>query len=317
MNGQEKNTLYVHIGTGKTGSSSIQNVLRQAQDKLRDYDLIIPCSGRLDLSGKFDRNHGLFFRSREDNVKRIDEVAAQWRVRIADLEGRDGPGRNLRILLSCEGFSHDDIPSIRSLADSVELNVKIIVYLRRQDDYLESSWRQWGCKVCDDVESWAEIILERGQCDWERRLEPWAEAFGDDALIVRPFDRAQMYQHDVVADFFRIIDVPREVLGSINDLEREVNTAQHPDLVQITNLCRHLLNGQNDNRLNVFFNKNLGRLASDLSENAVRFTPPELSEWIQKAHSESNERLARRFCLDKSKRKRPNKAVIPTRVMCR
>ncbi len=43
--------------------------------------------------------------------------------------------------------------------------------------------------------------------DYHKRLGMWADAFGDENLVIKVFDRKKLLNSDAVADFFDVIGV--------------------------------------------------------------------------------------------------------------
>lgn len=56
--------------------------------------------------------------------------------------------------------------------------------------------------------------------DYATYLEPWAEAFGTDAITVRVFNRAELIEGDAVADFLHVTGVGTLTTSSSGDAER-------------------------------------------------------------------------------------------------
>ena len=64
-------------------------------------------------------------------------------------------------------------------------DVKIVVYLRRQDRYLQSLYMQTVASGrAHSFAEWRENVPDRGK--YLDCVDDWAEAFGDDAIVHRP-----------------------------------------------------------------------------------------------------------------------------------
>ncbi len=82
-------------------------------------------------------------------------------------------------------------------------DVRIVMYLRRQDKYLQSLYKQAvtsGRRT--DFPTWLGEMSFRG--DYLSVVRKWAEQFGDGAIVVRPYERAGKAV-DTVSDFFQIL----------------------------------------------------------------------------------------------------------------
>ena len=120
-------------------------------------------------------------------------------------------------------------------------DVQIVAYVRRQDDFILSSWYQWWLKTHDSFESYlAECVGKHG--DWAKRMSAWEEAFGRARIVVRRFQRSALVDGDVAADFLSVTGLPSrglrlrqslanpsvsEHLGALAHRSRDLFTSPH------------------------------------------------------------------------------------------
>ncbi len=88
--------------------------------------------------------------------------------------------------------------------------IRIIMYLRRQDQLYASFYnqdvkgaRQWPGNAYEFYET--HQIFQRG---YDAIVDLWGEAFGRDAIIVRPFEPAQWPAGDMLTDFCQVTGLP-------------------------------------------------------------------------------------------------------------
>ena len=88
-------------------------------------------------------------------------------------------------------------------------DVKIVVYLRRQDDYISSHWNQF---VKNNVRTttWEEHVKlfmqnESMRLNYATKLDGIAKVFGKDAIIVRRFDFSYFEDQSIYKDFMKVI----------------------------------------------------------------------------------------------------------------
>ena len=100
-----------------------------------------------------------------------------------------------------------------------DYNVKIVSYLRRQDQLYSSFFnqdvkgaRQWADGPYQFYET--HQIFQHHYVDL---LGIWGEVFGVDNIIVRPYEPIQWRDGDIVADFCNAIDAPRLKSGSLEN----------------------------------------------------------------------------------------------------
>lgn len=147
-------TLYIHIGTCKTGTTSLQVFLAKNIEKLKNGGIVVPDSFCLSVSeGLTSGNIAYIINdnsiSKEKKIKKIIDI-----VNNAD-------GEN--VLLSCEciwiEYGRDTL-FWKMLAE--HFNVRVICYLRNQVEYVVSMIRQQiKCDVFSaDYDSWIKLIEE-------------------------------------------------------------------------------------------------------------------------------------------------------------
>jgi len=192
--------IILHIGMGKTGTSSIQKALSDNADSLRaqgvDYlgmwfDITDP---------KFHGIAGMrefFSSSPEDMPGYADRF-------IQRLQERQATSGSNRFLLSNEDIygNHKNIaPFLTALR--AQSDVRLIAYARDPREWLPSAYNQWAIfhKVePGPVRPYAEMA--RSHVKVYSGLPRWATLFGD-IFTLRPFSKSM----DVVQDFAAVLGV--------------------------------------------------------------------------------------------------------------
>ena len=207
----------IHIGTEKTGSTSIQRFLRANRGVLRQHGLLT--SSRLGHRSQValavaslpdkptTRLHRRLGLLRPDDV---DTYRASRRRALArEVRGAEGT-----LLLSCEQLStlprneHDVGRLVSWLGDLVD-DVGIVVYLRRQDSFLVSLYSQslkLGGTASLSVPSEAEAGAG-SKYDYWALVSRWAAVVGAENVHVRVFEPAALVRADVVRDYMHIIEL--------------------------------------------------------------------------------------------------------------
>lgn len=201
-------SFVVHVGTHKTGTSIIQRffssnrviLARQGVNFLR-----LPSAARKQLS----------------NASLSDEAAAEsfansLRFAIKRAQVTIGPARQNRCcLISWEGFCGDALNGYSNapiLARRLRIalagqKAKIILYIRRQDDFLESMYSQFIRQAKDfSFSSYLEEARPGVGFDWSRLCSAFAQEFGKDSLAVRRYQRSSLPEKDsILRDFCSIL----------------------------------------------------------------------------------------------------------------
>lgn len=208
--------VILHIGAPKTGSSSIQAFLCRNAEKLEGMGYIVPLNG-IDF-GELTGEQVFAIES----LASVEDHRLFWNKVGALFEGRSGH----TLILSAENLANEGREVIAETAPDA-FDLQIILYVRRQDDYLSAAWQQWYSKVEDDLNAWL-ILALREMGHWDTTLSDWERVVGRDALTVRVFEPDSLLRGDVVADFIDAIGLdpgdflpagPRRVDNpSINEL---------------------------------------------------------------------------------------------------
>lgn len=167
-------TVYVHIGLHKTGTSSIQAFLRKNKPALMERGWLYPRTGWT-AGGHHNLAYELLGR------KRFSEAAG----RLSELAGEIAGAPNA--VLSSEEFEFLELDEVRRLKAALDgREARIVVYLRRQDELIGSTYAQqvkMGARM-KPFEEYARASLYNPRFDFSQLLARWGGVFGADALDV-------------------------------------------------------------------------------------------------------------------------------------
>lgn len=208
-------TLYLHIGTGKTGTTTIQTFLETNREVLRGKGLVVPSS----LGRQNHRNLAAYALDDEliDNSRRAKRLTTPERISAfrerleKDLaaEAATWPS-DATIVMTSEQLTRlrrpGEVERLKSLLETIGHEIKVICYLRRQDEYFPSEYSQL-IKGGQSLPFSIENKLNLSIYNYAVFLRRWAEVFGDSNLIVRPFARSGFVGGDLLSDFLSIVGV--------------------------------------------------------------------------------------------------------------
>lgn len=203
-----RHRLFLHIGTHKTGTTTIQHFLAANRGALRDQQLVYP---DLSLSGfKGTRTHHRLAHAiaRRPGTGTPADVRRFFDTLRRDL--RDGEAAVLsteafyrHLLPGADGLAYDagggatgdPLPYVEALHECVgAFDVTVLVMLRRQDLFLESLYAEQVMRS-NYVAGIDQFVEQRvWLADYDARLATWASVFGTGALSVRVFDPASFTQ---------------------------------------------------------------------------------------------------------------------------
>jgi hypothetical protein len=299
--------VVLHIGSGKTGTTSIQGFLRRNRESLAQLGLLFPRTpGRGRHVGL-----GLFVRPDAELARMI---AWQHEGRSSPAEFREDFRRRLlgeiagsglsRVLFSDEGLfgsSDETLRGLRAFTDEIARSVRLVVYLRRQDDHLCSRYQQVVKtgevrRLADRVE---QVNLARIY-DYHARLRTWARLLEPSEFVVRPFEQDRFVGESLYQDFLAASGVDARVaeLRGV-EVRNESMDAESVEFLRILNLYRvehhAAVPGLIDNR-------GLGRrLAQASTGPTLTLSEAQLDEFMAQWET-SNRAVAREFLGDETGR---------------
>lgn len=195
-------TFCIHIGTPKTGSTAIQRYSRDNYDYLKSKGLDFLIRRR---RGAYN---DLAIYLRGNHLEDAAKIGADIRSRIAASDAQT-------FCLSSEMFASYRAQELKdALALDEAFNIKIIGYFRRQDRYLESSYKQKmkTGKIAPGFDNHlAKFGLDAGQ--YVRIMEAWETAWPEAEFVFRRFETARFPQGDVIRDFLSMFDIDIDADG--------------------------------------------------------------------------------------------------------
>lgn len=243
-----KKELILHIGTQKTGSSAIQVFLTQNQKSLLKAGLEY-LDPRANKFGLFNMNHsGLvlaltgFWRGGAPQLSR-EEAWLMLREKVERSRHR--------VIISSEGFSTPEVfQHMGFIKDSLSgFGVKVVIYLRRQDIFAQSLYKE---QIKDrEHRSFALAYEEAGYknfLDYKEIVDQWGKAFGKHNIQVRPYERGQLKNGDIVADFMQTIGA--KMSNKMLRADKPVNKTMNSHVLQISRELNAI--GVNGPRVNEF-----------------------------------------------------------------
>ena len=192
------NPIVLHIGTTKTGTSSLQSFLDRHTDSLAEAGFVYPAAGRVGQARM--THHNLYYETRlsDQGNDTYDPSRGGWKDVLSEV---DNVPRQTGII-SSEGFQYSVASQVDRVAEILNgRRVKIVVYLRRHDRWLESAWNQ-RARFGRVSLSFADFFETDGKVvgDYSRTLSPWLKSFGDASVDVRVYDSIADVP-GIIADF--------------------------------------------------------------------------------------------------------------------
>ncbi|NYJ00751.1 hypothetical protein HNR19_001449 [Nocardioides thalensis] len=237
--------LVLHIGTGKTGTSSIQQFLRINRPRLARRAILYPHA-----PGRARHTQLGFFVKTEAELARIvewtraghgdlDAFRADFERRLTTEISEAAPKRVIMSDEALYSLSDEALLRLRSLAERIADRVRVIVYLRRQDDHLVSRYQQ--AVKTGATETLAEFarLDHTPTYDYAARLTTWQQVVRPDQLVVRRFEPSRFGAGGLYQDFLdaAAIKAPLDRFKPVES-QNESLDAEAVELLRILNLYR-------------------------------------------------------------------------------
>jgi hypothetical protein len=205
--------LVLHPGHGKCGSSTIQFALYSNIDQLERQGAFVP-NRRFEFPVD-----GPAYRERLGNpVRYFDSLSdaaglAGFETRLVEsLAAIRGAGGRT-VIISAENLGNQ--PGITARRPVHEIlarhfaDIHVVFYVRRQDEWMVSSWQQWGHKLGWSLERHIEKGIEDHRPDFLKAALLFEEVYGAGTVEVVPLVRQTLVEGDLLADFSERAGVAR------------------------------------------------------------------------------------------------------------
>lgn len=230
-------TVYLHIGTAKTGTTAIQRFLPMNRALLNRQDYDHPLMP-FHFPRMGDGRNAHFLTLWDDKSKWAD----RWDKGFAVI--RDAAEQFGHIIMSdevlwAEGAKEGFWERVTEGFSKIGIRLNIVVYLRRQDEMAESHWNQMVKGKPKLSQSFSEFVTAGEYeatfpLEYDKGLDRIAAFVGKDRIFVRAYEKAQFAEGSLFADFLDAVGL------SLTDEyvlpEHIVNTRLPENVVEIKRL---------------------------------------------------------------------------------
>lgn len=301
-------TLYLHIGMPKTGTSSIQKFLLQNPEALARQGYCFP---------KLPHKYPYVYNNRNAHFM-VGKLYNDDGTRNKKLENQYLQDGLTNILLCFEQFdnvilSEENIwrmsggsrkklfPYLHAHAKEYGYQIRLIVYLRRQDTFQISNWKQnvkhpKTASTLTFEERLNQVLTDEPYVlNYGIRLDQMADLFGKENLIVRRYEPDSWINGSIIDDF--LVCVGLNHTDEFIPLQRDIN----PSLYGNTTEIKRIIN--KDPTFTLEENAYLGQFLRDLSAESSKRYPcsmlsPEETRSLLSTFEVENARVAREYIGD-------------------
>lgn len=282
----------IHIGQPKTGTSAIQAALAANRRLLAERWKVFYPAVVEHFLGPDPQNHEFVFQRSGGGWRTVQEVCDFFAKACEACAAHDFR----HIVVSWEAFFEEDWMDL--LAESfarMGITPEFLVYLRRQDAWLESAWKQWHNKVPGDRP--ISEFAASSPADWYSKLNLWSQRFPKESFLVRPYEKQQL-RGGLIADFFISLGYDPSLASDLAPAP-ETNTTRNsgfsPDVVSMLTLLRELNRDRHDARLFDLLGDLLGdKFKKQEFESYHLLSPSDRIQILQRTDP-NNQRIAREY----------------------
>ena len=203
----DKHCLIIHIGTHKTGNTALQIFLMKNAEQLRKYGILYP-----DLVKTWQKYRGIEASSYVNGKLLQSSITRNWPEKEKENLWKILRHylKNYDVVLSDPAiWSHRSINTVEAIKDYAKRydNIKLVVYFRRQDLYIESLWNEFIKEghMTDTLNDYIE--KSHYVMDYNRKLNDIASVIGKENISVRIYERGQFAgeRGDITSDFLKTL----------------------------------------------------------------------------------------------------------------
>jgi hypothetical protein len=214
-----RKTIFIHIGTHKTGTTSIQNFLRRNATQLKRCGIFVPRSGTL---SRTTGHHNIAWEIRSD------PLLNSFSGGVEDLIVELNVARENVAVVSSEDFEYlvrypDRLRQFHARLVEIGYDPKYIVFFRNTVDYMKSLCAELKKEDVDKPLEWFEAeIKAKGAItvhgdwyydfDYDRFISQWKAAVGNNILRF-DYDEASK-KPGLLPFFFEAIGASREIVAA-------------------------------------------------------------------------------------------------------
>lgn len=271
--------VYLHIGFGKTGTTSIQDYLFFNRE-IRKSDYFYPEIG---LRGSGHHNLATLGK---------DEFSDVEKGLYSDLKKYlDNINEKIPTIISSEFFCFSKTGYVKNIYQYLhDFDVRIVFYFRKQVPLIQSAYLQWqrmGWNYQESIEKFFRINSQ--SFDFLKIISPWVECFGKKRILTRLYDKS-LFGEDVCADFLKLLGVD---LTNYQPLKLPSNESILPDFSSLITLI-------DKSGIACEVREEIAKKFVELSKrfrsvSKCSLIDATLSDKIQRYYSSSNDQFAKTF----------------------
>jgi hypothetical protein len=221
--------LYIHIGTHKTGTTALQEFLFRNRIVLRKRGLQYLKTG---ITKEGAHHHfASSIRRTPHPIYRPEMIYETYCQKLSEEANRD-VANLVSSEIFCENIQYDQIYLLKRYFRKIH----VVIYLRRQDHYLESYYSQLvkGGYYNNDIGTLFQQHVKTNHVDkinkhnmnYLKLCNGWADLVGIENVVVRPYEKKQFLEGNIYSDFLNIFSIDMSSRYLIPTKDRNISLHQ-------------------------------------------------------------------------------------------
>ncbi|SDK23882.1 hypothetical protein [Microbulbifer yueqingensis] len=273
--------LFIHLGTGKTGTTAIQSFMSLNHSALLRKGVNYCRTGLHRIN-----HHGLCFNDHRHDPAYAERVKRKLSCLIDEIVASEAR----RHVISSENFPGLTLSEIEYMVGllSPHCDINVIIYFRRQDQFLES----WFAQIVKagaldaDISGLRSQLVQAKIFDYFYHAEKWGSLIGKDKVHVRPYERSQFYGGNIFSDFLNVLGLSFD--PDFEQVQRDPNPSLSREQVCFARALAPYLDGPDISLL--LKPVELGR-----SESSRYFLPPSQRRELLEQYMPINNSVAKKY----------------------
>ena len=235
----KKNTLLLHIGPAKTGTTSIQNFLALNRQRLKESGVFYATSFGPEKLVAFTESDPWKLAKPKfgiDSTEKQDQFRSQMELKFqSELNGNNCHQTIIsNELLHSRISNPEQIQFLKSILDKYFLSVKILMYIRRQD--LMAVSRYFTGLGSGHTVSGHFKNPDKNFYDFFAIHQKWANYFGSENINTRIFSQEKFINGNLIDDFCVSANIPEDLGLIMPERKNEAFSLELQSLVFELNL---------------------------------------------------------------------------------
>ncbi len=212
-------TAWVHIGCEKTGTSSIQKFLLENQQTLTSEGLYFPIecgllsNHRLHWIIEDNPDHHPFIYDPKSGLGDClnagrEKITEEHYSKVKAFQRDHTHGSH--VVYSSEHlhsrvYDPQVIQNLKDWLSPLYDRIKVVVYLRRQDKLVLSAYSTHLRGGTTDTFIFPSAGTGSPYFGYRRLIDQWSDVFGKSDILIRQFEKTQLYKENIVDDFGNLV----------------------------------------------------------------------------------------------------------------